>query len=97
MAYCVTAVRYNGEQLVALQVGEGDGTETGWVKQPHEVSVQDVVSRIERKDTVQALVPDEGAARKSPNLKVVDAAGQKSLALDNAPTDCLELSDLPRF
>ncbi len=94
--YLVTAVRYQRQQLSALQLGQGEGPGQ-WVQEPHCVDVADVVARIESGDTVRALLRQD-SVEQGPRLKVVSSDdGTPSLALDNAPTDCLELSDLERF
>lgn len=97
--YRVTAVRYKNQELTAVQMGQmGDGRENHWTQEPHETGVDDVVARIEGGDRVRALLRDSGHVDVGPALKVVtDGQGRKSLALDNAPSDCLELSDLERF
>lgn len=95
--YRVTAVRYQNQQLTELQLGQGDGP-GHWQQEPHSVRVDEVVARIEAGDTVRALLRADGRVEEGPRLKVVDGEqGQRTLALDNAPSDCLELSDLERF
>ncbi len=95
--YRVTAVRYQQQQLTALQLGQGEGP-GHWVQEPHSVDVADVVARIDAGDTVRALLRQDSRVEDGPRLKVVTTEdGTRSLALDNAPTDCLELSDLERF
>ena len=95
--YRVTAVRYVNQELIAVQLGQGDGREA-WVQEPHQTGVDDVVAHIEAGDDVRALLRDGGTVTIGPALKVVaDDGGKKSLALDNSPTDCLELADLERF
>lgn len=96
--YCVTAVRYVNQELMAVQLGQGDGKRGEWASEPHEVRVEDVVSRIEAGDTVRSLLRSDGRVDLGPPLKVVSAGqGKKSLALDNPPSECLELADLERF
>ncbi|WP_326533619.1 hypothetical protein [Pseudorhodoferax sp.] len=103
--YRVTAVRYKNQELTAVQLGEvgqagegGEGREGQWTQEPHETGVAEVVARIEGGDRVHALLRDSGHVDVGPALKVVtDGQGRKSLALDNAPGDCLELADLERF
>lgn len=95
--YRVTAVRYRNQQLTELQLGQGDGP-GHWVQEPHSVAVDEVLARIEAGDTVRALLRADGQVQDGPRLKVVQGdGGERTLALDNAPTDCLELSDLERF
>lgn len=95
--FCVTAVRYLNQQLTALQLGQGDGRGS-WQQEPHLVTVDELVARIDGGERVHALLRDGGRVDLGPPLKVVaDGRGDRSLALDNAPGDCLELSDLERF
>ncbi len=95
--YCVTAVRYQNQQLTAVQLGQGDGT-GAWQQEPHAVDIDEVLARIDAGDKVHALLRDGERATLGPRLKVVQGGdGNRSLALDNAPTDCLELADLERF
>ncbi|KQP37125.1 hypothetical protein ASF44_15595 [Pseudorhodoferax sp. Leaf274] len=93
----MTAVRYQNQQLTAVQLGQGDGS-GAWQQEPHAVAIDQVVARIDAGDKVHALLRDGDHVSLGPRLKVVQAGeGGRSLALDNAPTDCLELSDLERF
>jgi hypothetical protein len=93
----VTAVRYQNQQLTALQLGEGEGPGR-WVREPHAVDVDAVVDRVAAGDTVRAVLRSDDRIEDGPPLKIVtNEQGERSLALDNAPTDCLELSDLERF
>jgi hypothetical protein len=95
--YCVTAVRYQNQQLKAVQLGQGDGI-GAWQQEPHAVTVDQVVAHIDAGDQVHALLRDGERIALGPQLKVVQAGeGGRSLALDNAPSDCLELADLERF
>lgn len=94
--YRVTAVRYQNQRLTQLQLGQGEGP-GHWQQEPHSVGVDEVVARIEAGDTVRALLRADGQVQDGPRLKVVRDEGGATLALDNAPTDCLELADLERF
>lgn len=95
--YCVTAVRYQNQQLTAVQLGQGDGS-GAWQQEPHEVSVDQVAARIEAGDPVHALLRDGAQVTLGPRLKLVQGEeGRRALALDNQPSDCLELADLERF
>ena len=95
--YCVTAVRYQNQQLTAVQLGHGDGS-GAWQQEPHAVEIDQVVARIDAGDAVHALLRDGERVSLGPRLKVVQGeGGDRSLALDNQPTDCLELADLERF
>lgn len=96
--YRVTAVRYVNQELRSVQLGQGDGRHGDWEQEPHETPVDEVIARIERGDQVRALLRDGGQVDLGPALKVMtDADGHKALALDNSPSDCLELADLERF
>lgn len=96
--YRVTAVRYVHQELTSVQLGQGDGRQGDWVQEPHDTRVDVVIARIESGDQVRALLRDGGHVDVGPALKVVtDGEGRKTLALDNAPGDCLELADLERF
>lgn len=96
--YRVTAVRYVNQELTSVQLGQGDGRHSDWVQEPHETRVDEVIARIESGAPVHALLRDGGHVDVGPALKVVtDSQGKKSLALDNSPSDCLELADLERF
>ncbi|CAN7562912.1 hypothetical protein LJR039_003974 [Pseudorhodoferax sp. LjRoot39] len=95
--YCVTAVRYQNQQLTAVQLGHGDGS-GAWQQEPHAVTVDQVVARIDAGDQVHALLRDGTQVTLGPRLKVLEGGGSgRSLALDNSPSDCLELADLERF
>lgn len=95
--YRVTAVRYVNQELISVQLGQGDG-QGDWVREPHETPAHEVVARIESGDHVRALLRDGSHVDIGPALKTVtDGQGRKSLALDNSPSDCLELADLERF
>lgn len=95
--YRVTAVRYHNQQLTGLLLGEGEGPGR-WVQEPQTASVAEVVAYIEAGDTVRALLRGDGRIEDGPLLKIVaDEHGGRSVALDNAPADCLELADLERF
>lgn len=95
--YRVTAVRYRNQRLVELQLGQGDGP-GHWVQEPHTVGVDEVVARIAAGDTVRALLRADGSVQDGPPLRIVEGeGGERTLALDNAPSDCLELADLERF
>lgn len=95
--YRVTAVRYQNQTLTALQMGQGTGPGQ-WVEEPRAAEVQEVIERVQAGDSVRALLRADGRIEAGPRLKVVeDGQGQSTLALDNAPTDCLELADLERF
>lgn len=95
--YCVTAVRYQQQRLTALQLGQGEG-DGSWQQEPHTASVDEVLARIDAGDAVHALLREDGRVRLGPRLKAVgDEQGSRTLALDNAPSDCLELADLERF
>ncbi|KQP19763.1 hypothetical protein [Pseudorhodoferax sp. Leaf267] len=96
--YRVTALRYVNQELIAVLMGQAAGSGGDWTQEPQEARVPEVVARIEAGDTVRALLRDGSQVDVGPALKVVtDEQGHKTLALDNAPSDCLELSDLERF
>lgn len=96
--YRVTAVRYVNQALTSVQLGQGDGRQSDWVQEPQETRVDEVIARIEGGDQVRALLRDGDRVDVGPAVKVVsDSEGHKTLALDNAPSDCLELADLERF
>jgi len=93
--YCIEAVRYVHEDLKAVRMGQW---QAGVLVAAQETPVAQAVERIEARDTVRALLIADGRAETGPRLKVVpDEHGGKTLALDNAPDECLELSDLQRF
>lgn len=96
--YCVDAVRYAGQDLRALRIGPVAAGKADSGAGGQEVSVDDVVARIEANDIVRPVLREDGRTELGPRLKVVTTAGgRKTLALDSAQDVCLELSDLDRF
>lgn len=96
-SYFVTAVRFRHQQLLELLLGQGEGPGR-WEHEPHVVPVDEVVRLLDAGHPVHALLRDAHQVQAGPRLKVVtNEDGERSVALDTMPADCLELADLERF
>lgn len=98
VVYGITALRYQGSQIVEAMMGLVDPGRGDWDIQPAPTRLVEVVDRLVEGDTVISLFADElGTLRPGPQVKVdVLPEGTETLALaDDAPGH--RLQDLPRF
>jgi hypothetical protein len=96
--YGITALHYEGAQLVEAMMGLIDGTQARWDLRPAPTRLSEVVDRLVEGDTIISMFPDHrGGLQPGPEVKVdVLPEGTETLALaDEAPGRSLR--DLPRF
>lgn len=96
--YGITALRYQGSQIVEAMMGLVDTGRGGWDITPAPTRLVEVVDRLVEGDTVISLFADDrGALRPGPQVQVdVLPEGTETLALAEDATG-RRLQDLPRF